>query len=116
MPPNNIGDGRTEEDVANSNGAKLLGCTVKDCPDLAKQASAYDNVSSDDAAFLIMHGDEDPGVPLQQSTQFHDRLRQYGVPSALKVIEGAGHGGKLFDTPEVREAVLQFFDRRLKRI
>lgn len=116
MPPNNIGDGRTEEDVANSNGAKLLGCTVKDCPDLAKQASAYDNVSSDDAAFLIMHGDEDPGVPLQQSTQFHDRLRQHGVPSALKVIEGAGHGGKLFDTPEVREAVLQFFDRRLNRI
>ncbi len=68
MPPNNVGNGRTEEDVANSNGAKLLGCTVKDCPDLAKQASAHDNVSSDDAAFLIMHGDEDPGVPLQQST------------------------------------------------
>jgi len=116
MPPNNVGDGRTEEDVANSNGAKLLGCTVKDCPDLAKQASAYDNVSRDDAAFLIMHGDEDPGVPLQQSIQFHDRLRENGVPSTLKVIEGAGHGGKLFDTPEVRETVLQFFDKQLKRI
>jgi len=116
MPPNNVGNGRTEEDVANSNGAKLLGCTVKDCPDLAKQASAYDNVSRDDAAFLIMHGDEDPGVPLQQSIQLHDRLRENGVPSTLKVIGGAGHGGKLFDTPEVRETVLQFFDKQLKRI
>ena len=48
-PPNNVGNGRTEEDVANSNGAKLLGCTVKDCPDLAKLASGLDQVSSDDA-------------------------------------------------------------------
>ena len=36
MPPNNVGNGRTEEYVANSNGTKLLGCMMKDCPDLAK--------------------------------------------------------------------------------
>ncbi len=113
MPPNNVGDGRTEEDVANSNGAKLLGCTVKDCPELARQASAYDNVSKDDAAFLIMHGDEDPGVPIQQSVQFHERLRENGVHSEFVVIEGAGHGGKLFDTPEVKARVLSFFRSRL---
>jgi len=114
MPPNNVGDGRTEEDVANSNGAKLLGCTVKDCPELAKQASAYDNVSMDDSAFLIMHGDEDPGVPLQQSIQFYERLQKAKVPSQLKVVKGAGHGGKLFDTPDSRELILGFFDRHLK--
>ena len=61
-----------------------------------------------------MHGDEDPGVPLQQSIEFQDRLRENGVPSTLKVIEEAEHGGKLFDTPEIRETVLQFFDRHLK--
>ncbi len=113
MPPNNVGDGRTEEDVANSNGAKLLGCTVKDCPELAKQASAYDNVSSDDAAFLIMHGDEDPGVPIKQSIQFHERLEKTGVDSQFIVVEGAGHGGKLFETPEVKDTVLAFFRTRL---
>ncbi len=115
MPPNNVGEGRTEEDVANSNGAKLLGCTVKDCPELAKQASAYDNVSSDDAPFLIMHGAEDPGVPIQQSIQFYERLRKTGVPVQFEVVEGAGHGGKLFDTPEVKAMVLDFFDQYLKR-
>ncbi len=93
MPPNNVGEGRTEEDVANSNGAKLLGCTVKECPELARQASAYDNVSKDDAPFLIMHGDEDPGVPIQQSIQFYERLRKTGVPVQFEVVEGAGHGG-----------------------
>ncbi len=115
MPPNNVGDGRTEEDVANSNGAKLLGCTVKDCPELAKQASGYDNVSKDDSAFLIMHGDEDPGVPISQSVQFYERLQKMGVPSQLEIVKGAGHGGKLFDTPEVRATVLAFFERYLKR-
>lgn len=115
MPPNNVGDGRTEEDVANSNGAKLLGCTVKDCPELAKQASAYDNVTKDDAPFLIMHGDEDPGVPIQQSIQFHERLKNIGVPSQFEVVKGAGHGGKLFDTPEVKSTVLNFFEHQLKR-
>ena len=115
MPPNNVGEGRTEEDVANSNGAKLLGCTVKDCPELARQASAYDNVSKDDAPFLIMHGDEDPGVPIQQSIQFYERLRKIGVPVQYEVVEGAGHGGKLFDTPEVKATVRAFFDQYLKR-
>jgi len=116
MPPNNVGEGRTEEDVANSNGAKLLGCTVKDCPELARQASAYDNVSKDDAPFLIMHGDEDPGVPIQQSIQFYERLRKTGVPVQYEVVEGAGHGGKLFDTPEVKATVRAFFDQYLKRM
>lgn len=115
MPPNNVGEGRTEEDVANSNGAKLLGCTVKECPELARQASAYDNVSKDDAPFLIMHGDEDPGVPIQQSIQFYERLRKTGVPVQYEVVEGAGHGGKLFDTPEVKATVRAFFDQYLKR-
>jgi dipeptidyl aminopeptidase/acylaminoacyl peptidase len=114
MPPNNVGEGRTEEDVANSNGAKLLGCTVKECPELARQASAYDNVSKDDAPFLIMHGDEDPGVPIQQSIQFYERLRKTGVPVQFEVVEGAGHGGKLFDTPDVKATVRAFFDQYLK--
>lgn len=114
MPPNNVGDGRTEADVAASNGAKLLGVTVKDSPKLAKRASAYDNVSKDDAAFLIMHGDEDPGVPMKQSVQFFERLQKKKVPSQLEIIKGAGHGGKLFDTPEVRATVAAFFDRYLK--
>ncbi|MEM1297256.1 MAG: alpha/beta hydrolase, partial [Verrucomicrobiota bacterium] len=48
MPPNNVGNGRTEEDIAKSNGAKLLGATVRDVPDLARDASALDHVSRDD--------------------------------------------------------------------
>lgn len=113
MPPNNVGNGRTAEDVANSNGAKLLRATVREVPELARDASGLHQVSPDDASFLIMHGDQDPGVPLEQSTRLHRALVAARVPSQLKVIQGAKHGGKLFQTEESKQAVLRFFQRTL---
>jgi acetyl esterase/lipase len=114
MPPNTPGPGKTEEDLANSNGAKLLGGTVRDLPRLAKQASAFYNVSKDDPPFLIMHGAKDPGVPLSQSQRLHDKLRASGVPSKLVILPGAGHGGKQFRTPEMQEVIHKFLDEKLK--
>ena len=114
MPPNNVGNGRTAEDVANSNGAKLLGATVREVPKLAADASGIDHVTSDDPPFLIMHGDKDPGVPIEQSQKLHARLVNAGVNSRLHVVIGAGHGGKQFSTDESRAIVARFFKRTLK--
>jgi len=114
MPPNNVGNGRTEEDVANSNGAKLLGATVKDVPDLAKDASALDNVSEDDSPFLIMHGTADPGVPIIQSEKFHQALLEAGVDSTFVALEGAKHGGPEFSSPASKKVFLEFFTKHLK--
>ena len=90
MPPNNIGKGRTEADIAQSNGAKLLGATVRDVPKLAMDASAITHVSPDDADFLIMHGDQDPGVPIEQSTKLHAMLTRSGVNSQLHIVAEQG--------------------------
>ncbi|MDA7921626.1 alpha/beta hydrolase [Verrucomicrobiales bacterium] len=114
MPPNNVSETRTAEQVANSNGAKLLGATVREVPDLAKDASALFHVSKEAAPFLIMHGSEDPGVPLVQSTTFHEALQKAGAKSELVIVEGAGHGGKGFQTIEVRNTVRTFFIETLK--
>ena len=113
MPPNMVANGRTEEQVAKSNGAILLGATVKDVPKLAKEASALDNVSADDAPFLIMHGSEDSGVPIDQSRKLHAALLGAEVPSEFHIVKEAGHGGPLFATPEVRAKVEAFFRRTL---
>jgi acetyl esterase/lipase len=113
MPPNNVGNGRTAEDVANSNGAKLLGATVREVPELARDASALDHVGPNAAPFLIMHGDQDPGVPLKQSQKLHARLVKAGVSSRLHIVKGAGHGGKQFATTESRAIVADFFKRTL---
>lgn len=114
MPPNNTGNGRTAEDVARSNGAKLLGVTVREDPARAHDASGLHHVSADDCPFLIMHGSKDPGVPLDQSRRLHERLRQHGVESQLHIVDGAGHGGPLFQTERSRYVVLDFFNRTLK--
>ncbi len=114
MPPNVLGDGRTLEDIANSNGAKLLGKTVRDAPELAKQASALYQVTADDPPFLIMHGEHDHDVPIDQSRRLHEKLDAAKVASTFHVVPSAGHGGMEFQTPEVREIIVEFFDRMLR--
>lgn len=114
MPPNVVSETRTKEQVAQSNGAKLLGAPVWTIPEKAMQASAFHQVSSDDAPFLIMHGDADPGVPLLQSEMLHDALKMKGVESTLVVLKGAGHGGKEFRTEESKQTILKFFEKHLK--
>ena len=113
MPVNVPGPGKTEADLATSNGAKLLGGTVRDRPDLARQVSPWHNITKDDPPFLILHGDQDDQVPLAQSERLHARLREVGVPSEFHVLPGAGHGGKAFDTPEVRAKIRAFLARSL---
>ena len=93
MPPNLPGPGKTDADLAKANGARLLGGIVRDRPEKARQASALHHVSKDDPPFLILHGDQDPQVPPDQSQRLHARLREAGVVSELHIIPGAGHGG-----------------------
>ncbi|MDB4679826.1 alpha/beta hydrolase [Planctomycetaceae bacterium] len=115
MPPNVISKKRTAEQVAQSNGAKLLGAPVWTIPEKAMQASAFHQVSKGDPPFLIMHGEKDPGVPLIQSEMLHDALQMNGVESTLHIVKGAGHGGKEFRSPEVQKMILEFFEKHLRR-
>jgi dipeptidyl aminopeptidase/acylaminoacyl peptidase len=115
MPYNVVSEDRTYEEVSGSNGALLLGSPVPDVPDLARDASALHQISPDDPPFLIMHGSEDPGVPLSQSIRFHQALKEAGVDAELYVVEGAGHGGPEFKSAEVEGKVLEFFERTLKK-
>ncbi len=40
---------------------------------------------------FIVHGDEDPIVPLQQSLSLRDRLHEVGADVTLEIKEGGGH-------------------------
>jgi acetyl esterase/lipase len=115
MPPNVLSEKRTREDLAKSNGALLLGGIVMDQPEKAKAVSALHQVTKDDVPFLIMHGTKDTSVPVDQSERLHAALRSVGVESTLKLLPGAGHGGKEFDSAESRALVQGFLDKHLKR-
>ena len=89
----------------------LLGGSIEEKRELAILASPVTHVSEDDPPFLIMHGDQDPVVPLSQSEVLQGALTDAGVESTLEVIKGAGHG---FGGGEHFETVGRFFDMHLK--
>jgi acetyl esterase/lipase len=94
--------------------ARLLGGPATAHPEKARRASPVDFVKADAAPFLIMHGDQDKLVPLQQSTELESLLKKAGVECTLKVIAGNGHGGPGFLSPESVALMGQFLSKHLK--
>lgn len=80
---------------------------------LAARANPITYVSRDDPAFLIVHGDKDSVVPINQSQLLHDALKQVGVKTHFHTINRGGHR-RGFGGPEIEPLVVAFFDRVLK--
>ncbi len=99
---------------ADSPESALLGGTASEKPETAKAASPVSHVTPDDPPFLIVHGDSDRTVPLDQSRRMDAALRKAGVKTELIVFPGAGHGGPAFSSPETANKVAAFFDSHLK--
>ena len=59
---------------------------------IARETSPITHVTPDDPPTLIIHGDADNLVPLQQSESFEKKLREAGVATRLIVKKGSGHG------------------------
>jgi acetyl esterase/lipase len=59
---------------------------------ICKEMSPIYHVTKDDAPTLILHGDADALVPLQQSEIIVEKFKEAGVPVELIVKKGAGHG------------------------
>ena len=102
---------KIDHDAPDSPEAKLIGGPVPDNKAKADKASPISYVSKGDAPILIVHGDSDPLVPLQQSQDFHAKLKKAGVDAQLHVVKDGGHG---FKDPVVDQKVVDFFVRVLK--
>jgi acetyl esterase/lipase len=79
---------------------------------LLRDISPITHVSRDDPPTLIIHGDQDNLVPLQQSERMVAKLKEAGVPAKLIVKKDCGHGWltMLKDT----EILADWFDHYLK--
>lgn len=84
---------------------------------IERQISPIYSVTSDDPPVLIIHGDADPIVPLQQSEIIIKKLNEAGVPNKLIIKKGGGHGWKYKEMgdKEVEEKnFVDWFDKYLK--
>jgi acetyl esterase/lipase len=81
--------------------------------EIGKQISPINHVSADDAPTLIIHGDKDVLVPIQQAEIMVSKLKEVGVPAELVVKPGAGHGWP--DLPKDMPTIAGWFDKHLKK-
>jgi acetyl esterase/lipase len=101
-------------EVPESPVQQLLGGPPSKEKDKAALASPLAHVNKDCPPFLIMHGDKDPTVRIAASEALEEALKKAGVPVTLVKLEGAGHGGPEFRTPESQKRIEEFFNRYLK--
>lgn len=73
-------------------------------------------VSSRSAPALLIHGDADPLVPIQQSQLYVSRATAAGAIAQLVTRPGAVHGGKTWTTHNADRALFaDWFDQHLRR-
>jgi dipeptidyl aminopeptidase/acylaminoacyl peptidase len=70
----------------------LMGGAPWEVPEAWDAASPVRNAHRVTAATLILHGEADRLVPLQQAVGYHNFLRLNGVPTELWLYPGEGHG------------------------
>jgi acetyl esterase/lipase len=81
--------------------------------EIGRQISPINHVTAESAPTLIMHGDKDTLVPIQQAEIMIAKLKAAGVPAELVVKPGAGHGWADMDKDVPKLA--DWFDKYLKK-
>ncbi len=90
---------------------QLIGGPVKENLEAARVASPVTYLSSDDPPFLILHGDADNTVFLDQSELLAQRCKEIGIDVRLHIEPDGGHGFK--QTDGEKTLVLGFLEKIL---
>jgi acetyl esterase/lipase len=93
---------------------RLLGAMPKDNEVLARLASPVFEVDADDPPLLLLHGDQDPQMPINQSHELEGAYGRLGLEAELIVVHGAAHGGDAFYSPDNVERVTAFLNATLR--
>ena len=81
--------------------------------EIGKRISPAYHVTDDDAPALVIHGDADKLVPVQQAEVMRDAYKKVGVPFELVVKPGAAHGWP--DLVKDFTIIADWFDKHLAK-
>jgi dipeptidyl aminopeptidase/acylaminoacyl peptidase len=88
--------------------------TLADDRDFLRQASPITYLDDIVAPLFVIHGANDPRVPLSEAEQIKAALDQKGVPCELRVYADEGHGlAKRANRIDAYPAALEFLQRQL---
>lgn len=92
--------------------AILLGKPVEQATELAKLASPFHQVDSNDPPIFIVHGEQDIQVPVNQSIELWSAYKSKNLKAQIEFIPNAGHSDPAYSKKELMEKI----DRFLKEI
>ncbi|MDE0867209.1 MAG: alpha/beta hydrolase [Rubripirellula sp.] len=84
-------------------------------PKLARLASPVTHVDAVDPPLLLIHGDQDPQMPINQSHELKGAYDQAGVKVEFDVVHGGAHGGAVFYSADRIRRVAEFLSTSLAR-
>jgi len=93
----------------------LLGDTPDQVPDRARLASPVTHIDASDPPLLLIHGDQDPQMPINQSHELYGRYLSKQRKAKFIVAYGAAHGGEAFYTSQMLDQVDAFLSHNLKQ-
>jgi dipeptidyl aminopeptidase/acylaminoacyl peptidase len=99
-------------EVDEKTGAKTAITDREEVLRMLRELSPAAHVTADDPPTILIHGDEDKAVPLQQSRRLLDRLNDANVPARLVVREGKGHAWPGWE--EDSALIAEWFDAHLR--
>lgn len=91
----------------------LLGGQPEDMKTIAEQASPVNYVGKNDPPLLLLHGDQDNQMPINQSHELDGKYKAAGLDVTFIVVHGAGHGGKVFMEGAQLDQALAFLKRTI---
>lgn len=92
----------------------LLGGQPDQRRDLARLASPVFHVDPSDPPLLLLHGDQDDQMPIEQSRELEAAYRKLGLTVQFEVVQGSGHGGAAFTDPAHLELIDRFLRAQLR--
>ncbi len=110
------GMGEPDHSSPDSPESLLLGKPITEVPELVRFASPMTYIKATMPPFLIQHGLKDSIVPVQQSMNFAAAIEKAvdAKRVTLEILNDAGHGDPLFETPQNVARVLDFLEQQLK--
>lgn len=88
----------------------LLGGQPDEKAELAKLASPVAHVDKDDPPLMLIHGDRDPQMPIEQAHELHARYKKLGRPVQFEIIRGGVHGGRGFYEDEAIDRLAAYLE------
>ena len=93
---------------------RLLGGLPSEVEPLAKLASPVFHVDASDPPLLLLHGDQDRQMPINQSHELEGAYERHGLDVDFIVVHDAGHGGDEFYAQRHLQRLIEFLDSELR--